>query len=145
MIEKYTISFSVEADLKDKEELAAMIWTLLKVGKQVCGESPMTVPALKDINVEAGFCDEPYQPFRFFLMSKDNFNVTEEMVPTCYAARFHELSDAISDHKARGSAIGVFYIPKGTKQSEGLFVYGYASTLGVYKDYAFFREHPELA
>ena len=37
MIEKYTISFSFEADLKDKEELAAMVWTLLKIGKQALG------------------------------------------------------------------------------------------------------------
>ena len=144
MIEKYTISFSVEADLKDKEELAAMVWTLLKIGKQALGEAPMTVPALKEINVEAGFCDEPYQPFRLFLLPFNDSAVKEDTVPVCYADRFRELADAISDYKAQDRIIAVFYVQEGKKLLDGECVYSYSARSGVYKDYAFFRKHPEL-
>lgn len=143
MIEKYTISFSVEADLKDKDELAAMVWTLLKIGKQALGEVPMTVPSLKEINIEAGFCDEPYQPLRLYLLPSKDARITEDMVPTCTAARFHELADAISDYIAQGKIIAVFYISQ--DQSEGECVYCYSPQSGHYKDYTFFRECPELA
>lgn len=145
MIEKYTISFSVEADLKDKEELAAMIWTLLKIGKQSFGEAPMTVPSLKEINVEAGFCDEPYQPFRLFLLPSNNSAVKEDTVPACCAARFCELANAISDYKAQDRIIAVFYVPEGAKLLDSSCVYSYSARSGVYKDYVFFRKHPELA
>lgn len=145
MIEKYTISFSVEADVEDKEELTAMIWTLLKIGKQACGETPMTVPSLKEINVEAGFCEEPHEPFRLFLLLSKDAQIAEDMVPTCTAARFNELYSAISDYIAQGRIITVVYVPKGTKQSEGECVYCYSPQSGTYKDYAFFRHLPELA
>lgn len=144
MIEKYTISFSVEADLKDKEELAAMIWTLLKIGKQSFGEAPMTVPSLKEINVEVGCCDEPYQPFRLFLLPSNNSAVKQDTVPACCATRFRELYDTISDYITQGRIIAVAYVPKGTKQSEGRYVYSYSAQSGVYKDYAFFEKYPEL-
>ena len=144
MIEKYTISFSVEADVEDKEELTALIWTLLKLGKQACGETPMTVPAPKEINVEAGFCDEPYEPLRLFLMPSKDALITEYMIPTYTATRFRDLCDAINDYKARGRIITVAYVPKGTKQSEGECVYSYSARSGVYKDYGFFRKHTEL-
>ena len=147
MIEKYTISFSVEAEFEDKEELAAMIWTLLKIGKQAYGPMPMTVPSLKEINVEVGFCDEPYQPLRLFLLPYMNTHITEDMVPTCTAARFRDLSDAIGDYKAQGKIIMVVYVPKGTKPSEGrrVCVYRFSPTSGSYEDCGFFREHPDLA
>ena len=144
MIENYTISFSVEADLEDKEELAAMLWTLLKIGKQAYGPMPMTVPSLKEINVEVGFCDEPYEPFRLFLLLPDAY-IQDDMVPTCTAMNFRELYYAISDYQAQGRIIKVAYVPKGTKQSEGECVYCYSPQSGSYKDYAFFRKHPELA
>ena len=144
MIEKYTISFSVEADVEDKEELTAMIWTLLKIGKQACGETPMTVPSLKDINVEAVFCDEPYQPFRLFLLPSNDSAVKEDTVPVCTAARFRELYSSISDYIAQGRIVTVFYVPDGTKLLDGECVYCYSPQPGVYKDYAFFRKHPEL-
>lgn len=145
MIEKYTISFSVEASLEDKEELAAMIWTLLKIGKQALGEVPMTVPALKEINVEVGVCDEPYEPLRLFLMPSKDTPITEDTAPACTAFRFQELRYAINDYIAQGKIIAVFYVPQGAKQSEGECVYCYSSQSCAYKDYAFFREHPELA
>ena len=144
MIEKYTISFSVEANLKDKDELTAMIWTLLTLGKQAFGEVPMTVPSLKEINVEVGFCDEPYQPLRLFLLPYMNTHITEDMTPTCTANRFRDLSDAIADYKAQGKIIAVVYVPKGTIQSEGECIYGDSSQTGSYKDTAFFMEHLEL-
>ena len=144
MIEKYTISFSVEAEIKDTEELAAMVWTLLKIGKQAFGEAPMTVPALKDIGVEAGFCDEPYQPFRLFLLPSSKSAVKEDTVPACRAARFRELYASISDYIAQGEIIAVFYVPECTKQLDGECVYSYSTRSGVYKDYAFFRRHPDL-
>ena len=144
MIEKYKISFSVEADVEDKDELSTMIWTLLKLGKQACGETPMTVPALKEINVESEFCGEPYQPFRLFLMPSKDALITEYMIPTYTATRFRDLCDAISDYQAHGRIITVSYVPKGTKQSEGECVYSYSARSGVYKDYGFFRKHPEL-
>ena len=144
MIEKYTISFSVEADLKDKEELRAMIWTLLKIGKQALGEVPMTVPSLKEINVEAGFCDEPYEPFRLFLLLSKDALITEDMTPMCTASRFRELYASISDYIAQGRIIAVVYVPKGSEQPDGECVYCYSAQSGVYKDYAFFRKHPEL-
>ena len=145
MIEKYTISFSVEANLKDKDELTAMVWTLLKLGKQAFGEVPMTVPALKEINVEAGFCDEPYEPFRLFLLLSKDTIITEDMTPTCTASRFRDLADAISDYSAQGRIIAVVYVPKGTKQSEGECVYCYSPQSGSYKDYTFFKVSPDLA
>lgn len=145
MIEKYTISFSVEANLKDKDELTAMVWTLLKIGKQALGEVPMTVPSLKEINVEVGFCDEPYEPFRLFLLLSKDTPITEDMIPTCTAFRFQELRYAISDYSAQGRIIAVVYVPKGTKQSEGECVYCYSSQSGTYKYHDFFRAHPELA
>ena len=144
MIEKYTISFSVEADLKDKDELAAMIWTLLKLGKQALGEVPMTVPSLKEINVEVGFCDEPYEPFRLFLLPSKDTHITEDMVPTCTADRFINLRAVINDYIAQDKIITVVYVPKGTKQSDGECVYCYSPQSCAYKDYAFFREHPDL-
>lgn len=143
MIEKYTISFSVEAEFEDKEELAAMIWTLLKIGKQAYGPMPMTVPSLKEINVEVGVCDEPYEPFRLFLLPSKDTHITEDMVPTCTAARFHELADAISDYIAQGKIITVFYISQ--DQSEGECVYCYSPQSGSYKDYTFFKVSPDLA
>ena len=144
MIEKYTISFSVEADLKDKEELAAMIWTLLKIGKQSFGEAPMTVPSLKEIKVDAGFCDEPHQYFRLFLLPSNNSVVKEDAVPACCAMRFRELYSAISDYIAQGEIITVLYVPEGAKQADGECVYNYSARSGVYKDYGFFRKYPEL-
>lgn len=144
MIGKYTISFSVEADVEDKEELAAMIWTLLKLGKQACGETPMTVPALKEIDVESEFCGEPYQPFRLFLRPSKDAAITESSIPICYARRFHELGAAIDNYIAHGKRIVVRYVPKGTKQSEGRSVYCYSPISRVYKDYFFFKDHPEL-
>ena len=145
MIEKYTISFSVEADLKDKEELSTMIWTLLKLGKQAYGPMPMTIPSLKEINVEVGCCDEPYEHFRLFLMPSKDALITEYMIPTYTATRFRELYSALSDYQARGRIINVAYVPKGTKQSEGECVYCYSPQSGAYKDYAFFYKHPELS
>ena len=143
MIEKYTISFSVEADLEDKEELAAMVWTLLKLGKQAFGEVPMTVPSLKEINVEVGVCDEPYEPFRLYLLPSKDASITEDMAPTCTAEHFRELADAISDYKAQGKIIAVLYTPQGPEQPN--YVYGYSPQSGAYKDHTFFKEYPELA
>lgn len=144
MIGKYTISFSVEAECEDKEELAAMIWTLLKLGKQACGETPMIVPALKDIKIESGCCDEPYEPFRLFLRPSSDYIVTEASIPICCARRLHELSTAINNYMVQGKRIVVLYVPQGTKQSEGRGVYHYSPISLVHKDYAFFKEHPEL-
>lgn len=144
MIEKYTISFSVEADVEDKEELTALIWTLLKIGKQACGETPMIVPALKEITVEAGFCNDPYQPFRLFLRPSKDPTITEGAIPVCCARRFHELDSAISSYMVQDERIAVFYVPQGTKQSDGQYVYGYSPITRVYKDHAFFEKHPEL-
>ena len=144
MIEKYTISFSVETSLENKEELAAMIWTLLKIGKQAFGEVPMAVPALKEINVEAGFCDEPYEPFRMFLLSSPDADIPEDTVPIT-AMRFRDLNCVISEYKAQGRTIIVLYVPKGTKQSEGRRIYRFSPTSGSYEDCGFFREHPDLA
>ena len=132
MIEKYTISFSVEAEFEDKEELAAMIWTLLKIGKQAYGPMPMTVPSLKEL---------------LRAISRSTSVITEDMAPTCTAARFRDLSDAIGDYKAQGKIIMVVYVPKGTKPSEGrrVCVYRFSPTSGSYEDCGFFREHPDLA
>ena len=142
MIEKYTISFSVEAEFEDKEELAAMIWTLLKIGKQAYGPMPMTVPSLKEINVEVGVCDEPYKPFRLFLLSHPGAAIPKDMTPTCTAEHFHELADAISDYKAQGKVIAVNYVPKETQPRPP--IYYYDSETGAYKDYPFFQKHPDL-
>lgn len=144
MIEKYTISFSVEADVEDKKELATFVWTLLKLGKQVCGEAPMNVPSLKEINVESEFCGEPYQPFRLFLRPSKDAAITESSIPTYCARRFHELGAAIDNYIAQGKRIVVRYVPKGTKQSEGRSVYCYSPISRAYKDYSFFKDHPEL-
>lgn len=144
MIEKYTISFSVEADVEDKKELAAFIWTLLKLGKQACGEAPMTVPSLKEIAVESEFCGEPYQPFRLFLRPSKDAAITEDSIPICCAKRFHELDAAIDNYMMQDERIVVLYMPQGTKQSDGQYVYGYSPITRVYKDHAFFEKHPEL-
>ena len=142
MIEKYTISFSVEADVEDKEELTALIWTLLKSGKQAYGPMPMTVPSLKEINVEVDRSDEPYQPFRLFLLSHPGAAIPKDMTPTCTAEHFHELKDAIADYKAQGKVIAVHYVPKETQPCPAIYYYDPES--GAYKDYPFLQRHPYL-
>jgi len=140
----YHISFDVETSLEDNDEIRALVWTLLKIGKQACRENPMTVPALKEIDVESEFCGEPYQPFRLFLLPSNNSAVKEDTVPACCSARFRELYASISDYIAQGKIIAVFYVPEGTKLLDGECVYSYSARSGVYKDYGFFRKHPEL-
>lgn len=145
MIEKYTISFSVEADLKDKDELTAMIWTLLKIGKQALGEVPMTVPALKEINVEVGACDEPYHPFKLYLYTPCEIeDGPANLLPTCSADHFHELFDAISDYSAQGKKITVVYQQTLDSRRQTIFSRGSGKDCFAWTNNGFLKEHPEL-
>jgi len=146
MIKKYTISFDIETDIENTNDLRQDIATALRVGKTVYPYLGFSRPKPEDIRVTVGFCDEPYHPFKFYASSitSDNPLLCSDgspASPICEADHFHELSDAIADYKAKGFNITVQYIPAGLKE---VLVYVYNKMSGSWKNEEFLKNYPHL-
>lgn len=148
MEDKCKISFDVETSLEDKDEIQALIWTLLNIGKNAYGEIPMDIPDLKNISVEPGVEIGVENPFKLYISypPRDPLFYFDGVPadPEREEARLSDLSDAINYYKSERSNIKITYSPNGNKEDAVLlYVFDGERRVGEWNEF-FLDDHPEL-